>query len=62
VSRVIDRFLKLDMKLLAADGFCNDIARLAPIGIGATARTRFLRIAAIAFHKPRAGFQKLEVR
>src|SRR5438046_4152936 len=49
------------MQLLAADGFADDVARLSPVGVGATARPGLLRIAALILNEPRGGFQELEM-
>src|SRR5215831_19645079 len=58
---MIDRFLNLDVKLLATRGLCDHVAGLAPVGICTTARPCLLRIATVIFNEPGRGFQKLEM-
>ena len=49
---MIDGLLNLQMDLLAADRLVDDVARFAPIGVGAAARACLLRIAALVFDEP----------
>src|SRR5215510_10910429 len=58
---MIDRFLKLDVKLLTARSFCHHVAGLAPIGIRTAAGPCLLRIATVIFIEPGRRFQKLEM-
>src|SRR5262245_47502397 len=61
MARMIDRFLNLDVKLLAAHSLRDHIAGLAPVGIRTTARPCLLGIAAVVFNEPGRRFQKLEM-
>src|SRR5215471_5809358 len=61
MARMIDRFLNLDVKLLAAHSLRDGVAGLAPIGIRTTAGPGLLRIASIIFDEPGRRFQKLEM-
>jgi hypothetical protein len=61
MARMIDCFLNLDVKLLAARSLCDHVAGLAPIGIRTAAGPCLLRIATIILNKPGRRFQKLEV-
>src|SRR5215471_4126556 len=58
---MIDRFLKLDVKLLTARSFCHHVAGLAPIGIGTAAGASLLRITTVIFIEPGGRLQKLEM-
>ena len=61
MARVIYRFLHFDVKRCTANGFADDVAGLAPVGIGAAAWSRLLGIAAIVFDNPRSGRHELEM-
>src|SRR5262245_6089385 len=59
---MVHGFLKLDVQLLSACGLANDVSRFTPIRIRSSARAGLLRIAQVAFDKPRGRLQEFEVR
>src|SRR5262245_45077192 len=59
---MVHGFLKLDVQLLSACGLTNDVSRFTPIRIRSSARAGLLRIAQVAFDKPRGRLQEFEVR
>ena len=58
---MVDGLLQLEMQLLTADGFADDVGRLAPVGVSTAAGAGLLWIAAFVFDDPRGGFQKPEM-
>src|SRR5262245_22239476 len=61
VSRMVDRFLHLEMQLRSAHRFRHRKAEFAPVGIRAAAWTGLLRVSAVVLDDPRGGFDELEV-